>query len=100
MTHAPRKLLSRSQRQAAILQGAATAFATKGFASTAMEEVAAASGITKEIVYRHFASKEELYRAVLDGAAQRLQAEFARARQEFRVWRRHPCAARCRSRAA
>ena len=61
MTHSPRKLLSRSQRHAAILQGAATAFATKGFASTAMEEVAAASGITKEIVYRHFASKEELY---------------------------------------
>jgi hypothetical protein len=52
VTHTPRKLLSRSQRQATILQGAATAFATKGFASTAMEEVAAASGITKEIVYR------------------------------------------------
>ena len=83
MTHSPRKLLSRSQRHAAILQGAATAFATKGFASTAMEEVAAASGITKEIVYRHFASKEEVYRAVLEGAAQRTREEFAWARQEF-----------------
>ena len=83
MTCSPRKLLSRSQRQAAILRGAATAFATKGFASTAMEEVAAASGITKEIVYRHFASKEELYRAVLDGARQHMQAELARVRQEF-----------------
>src|SRR5262249_60534245 len=48
-----------------------------------MEEVAVASGITKEIVYRHFASKEELYRAVLEGAAQRTREEFARARQEF-----------------
>ena len=83
MTCARRKLLSRSQRQATILQGAATAFATKGFAGTAMEEVAAASGITKEIVYRHFASKQELYRAVLDGTVQSLQAEFARASQEF-----------------
>jgi len=83
VTHTPRKLLSRSQRHAAILQGAATAFATKGFASTAMEEVAAASGITKEIVYRHFASKEELYRAVLDGAAQYMKAALARVRQEF-----------------
>lgn len=83
MTHTPRKLLSRSQRQATILQGAATAFATKGFASTAMEEVAAASGITKEIVYRHFASKEELYRAVLDGARECVKAELARVRQEF-----------------
>jgi AcrR family transcriptional regulator len=83
MTCARRKLLSRAQRQATILQGAATAFATKGFAGTGMEEVAAASGITKEIVYRHFASKEELYRAVLDSTVQTLQAEFARTRQEF-----------------
>ena len=82
MAHAPRKLLSRAQRHAAILQGAATAFATKGFAGTAMEEVAAASGITKEIVYRHFASKEELYRAVLEGARQRMRDELARVRQE------------------
>jgi AcrR family transcriptional regulator len=82
MTCSRQKLLSRSQRQAAILQGAAAAFATKGFAGTAMEEVAAASGITKEIVYRHFASKEELYRAVLDGVVRSLQAEFTRAMQE------------------
>jgi AcrR family transcriptional regulator len=83
MTCSRRKLLSRAQRQATILQGAATAFATKGFAGTGMEEVAAASGITKEIVYRHFASKDELYRAVLDATVQTLQAEFARASQEF-----------------
>jgi len=83
MTCSRRNLLSRAQRQATILQGAATAFATKGFAGTGMEEVAAASGITKEIVYRHFASKDELYRAVLDATVQTLQAEFARAGQEF-----------------
>jgi AcrR family transcriptional regulator len=81
MNCSPRKLLSRSQRQATILQGAATAFVTEGFAGTVMEEVAAASGITKEIVYRHFESKEALYRAVLDGAVQSLKAELARARQ-------------------
>jgi AcrR family transcriptional regulator len=83
MTCTHRKLLSRSQRHAAILQGAATAFATKGFAGTAMEEVAAASGITKEIVYRHFASKDELYRAVLDATVHHLQAEFAQASLQF-----------------
>jgi AcrR family transcriptional regulator len=104
MTCFRRKLLSRAQRQATILQGAATAFATKGFAGTGMEEVAAASGITKEIVYWHFASKEELYRAVLDATVQTLQAEFVRTRQEFQsgaglrallvVGRAHPDALR------
>jgi AcrR family transcriptional regulator len=104
MTCSRRKLLSRAQRQATILQGAATAFATKGFAATGMEEVAAASGISKEIVYRHFTSKEELYRAVLETTAQTLQAEFARTSQEFQsgagirallaVGRAHPDALR------
>jgi AcrR family transcriptional regulator len=36
-----------------------------------MEDVAAACGITKLIVYRHFSSKEELYRAVLEEVSQR-----------------------------
>ena len=62
----PRQLLSRADRRASILQGAARAFARSGFAATSMEDVAAASGISRLIVYRHFDSKEELYRAVLE----------------------------------
>ena len=41
-----------------------------------MEDVAAASGITKLIVYRHFGSKEELYRAVLDQVSNRMVEVF------------------------
>jgi AcrR family transcriptional regulator len=59
------KPLPRLERRAAILHGAAQAFASSGFAHTSMEDVAAACGITKLIVYRHFGSKEELYREVL-----------------------------------
>jgi AcrR family transcriptional regulator len=76
--------LSRSERQEAILKGAATAFAAKGFASTSMEEVAAASGITKEIVYRNFDSKEELYRAVLERTVAHIRSEFSRLTQASR----------------
>jgi AcrR family transcriptional regulator len=47
-----------------------------------MEEIAAASGITKLIVYRHFDSKEELYRAVLQRVFDRLADEFVRGYQE------------------
>lgn len=60
-----RKLLGRDERHASILRGAAVAFARGGFAGTSMDDVAAAVGVTRLIVYRHFESKEDLYRAVL-----------------------------------
>jgi len=81
---APRVLLPRADRAASILRGAATAFARAGFAATSMEDVAAASGITKLIVYRHFESKEELYRAVLRQVSDRLAEEFAGALESER----------------
>lgn len=59
------KLLPRTERRAAILHGAAQAFATTGFSDTSMEDVAAACGVTKLIVYRHFDTKEGLYREIL-----------------------------------
>ena len=71
-----RTLLPRAERQETILRGAAEAFAHSGYAATSMEDVAAASGITKLIVYRHFDSKEELYRAVLERVSDRLAEEF------------------------
>ena len=68
--------LPRAARQEAILRGAARAFARAGYAGTSMEDIAAASGITKLIVYRHFEGKEELYRAVLQQVFDRLAEEF------------------------
>ena len=57
--------LPRAQRHASILRGAAVAFARSGYAATSMEEIAAASGITKLIVYRHFASKAQMYEGLI-----------------------------------
>ena len=68
--------LPRADRRLAILDGAARAFVLDGYTATSMEEVAAASGITKLIVYRHFDSKEALYRAVLERVHQQLTEEF------------------------
>jgi AcrR family transcriptional regulator len=72
----PRTLLAAPERQASILRGAAVAFARSGYAATSMEDVAAACGITKLIVYRHFESKEDLYRAVLQRVFDRQAEEF------------------------
>jgi AcrR family transcriptional regulator len=71
-----RRLLRTEERQAQILRAASSAFARGGFAATSMDDVAAEAGITRLIVYRHFASKEYLYRAVLTEVADRLRDEF------------------------
>jgi AcrR family transcriptional regulator len=70
------KLLPRAERRAAILEGAARAFAAAGFAPTSMEDVAAECGVTRLIVYRHFESKEDLYRAILQQVFERLGEEL------------------------
>ncbi|HET9730304.1 MAG TPA: helix-turn-helix domain-containing protein, partial [Acidimicrobiia bacterium] len=62
-------------RRRAVLQAAAATFAHAGYAATSMEEIAAKAGVTKLIVYRHFGSKEALYRSVLAQVFER-QAEL------------------------
>jgi AcrR family transcriptional regulator len=76
-TAAPRQLLPREERRAQLLRAAATAFAGGGYAATSMDDVAAVAGVTKLIVYRHFESKEELYRAVLESVSDRLRTNWA-----------------------
>jgi len=65
----------RAQRRQVILSGAARAFASGGFEATSMEDIAVSAGVTKLIVYRHFDSKEDLYRAILEEVSGRLGAE-------------------------
>lgn len=76
-TRVATRRLPRAERRESILAGAARAFAGAGFAATSMADVAAASGVTPLIVYRHFDSKEELYRAVLASVAAKLRDRLA-----------------------
>jgi AcrR family transcriptional regulator len=63
---AERRLLPAPERAASILAAASRAFGAAGYTATTIDDIAAAAGITKLIVYRHFGSKHDLYRAVLD----------------------------------
>ncbi|HET9691959.1 MAG TPA: TetR/AcrR family transcriptional regulator [Acidimicrobiales bacterium] len=69
--------LPRAERRRTIIEGAARAFAAGGFDATSMEDIAVAAGVTKLIVYRHFESKEELYRSILESVSERLGALVA-----------------------
>jgi AcrR family transcriptional regulator len=55
-----------------ILDGATRVFAEGGYAATSMEDVAAAAGVSKLLLYRDFAGKRELYLAVLERVTGRL----------------------------
>lgn len=49
-----------------ILLAAASLFANKGYAGTAVREIVAAAGVTKPTLYYHFKNKEDLYVRLLD----------------------------------
>ena len=68
----PVRRLRRAERREQILAAATRAFARAVFAATSLDDVAAEAGITRVILYRHFESKADLYRAVLDRACSRL----------------------------
>lgn len=70
----PTRRMPRAQRREQILAAATRAFARGGFADTGLDVVAAEAGVTPAILYRHFASKADLYREVLDSAYARLRA--------------------------
>ncbi len=63
---APRQRLTGSERRDRILDAAAACFASRGFSGTTTREVAERAGITEAGLYRHFDSKEALYRAIID----------------------------------
>jgi AcrR family transcriptional regulator len=69
--------LPREERRAQIVRAAARAFLRGGFDGTSMEDVAREAGVTRLIVYRIFESKDDLYRAVLEGVVGQLLAGFA-----------------------
>jgi len=53
-------------RKEQILVSARRLFATSGFDDATVDDISAAAGITKPIIYRHFGSKRELHLAVLE----------------------------------
>jgi AcrR family transcriptional regulator len=57
------------ERRLQILAVAVRLFSEKGFRGTTTKEIAQAAGVSEAMVFRHFATKEELYAAILDHKA-------------------------------
>jgi len=57
------------ERRSQILAVAVSLFSERGFRGTTTKEIAQAAGVSEAMVFRHFATKQELYAAILDHKA-------------------------------
>ena len=57
------------ERRSQILRVAVSLFSRQGFGGTTTKKIASAAGVSEAMVFRHFATKQELYTAILDHKA-------------------------------
>jgi len=67
-----------AERREAFMRVAAAVFRKHGLAGATMEQVAAAAGVTKVVLYRRFPSKDALILAIFAEAIRRLKAQDAK----------------------
>ena len=75
----PRTRLARADRMEQTLTAARALFAERGYAAVTMDEVAAAVGVTKPLLYNYFGNKEQLYIACMERAGDALTTTVAAA---------------------
>lgn len=62
--------LPAAERRRQIIDTAAGLFSRKGFSGTTTRELAKAAGVSEATLFKHFATKEELYAAIIEAKAQ------------------------------
>src|SRR6478736_6304018 len=67
------------ERRQQLIDTAVEVFAKNGFHSTSMNDVAEAAGVTKPVLYQHFASKRDLYLQLLGEIGAQLRETIAKA---------------------
>jgi AcrR family transcriptional regulator len=72
-----RKRLTREERREVIERAATEVFAERGFDGAGMDLIASRSGVSVPVVYDHFASKDDLYRRLLERQRDDLVAFWA-----------------------
>ncbi len=78
---APR--LPRPERRKQLLDSALRVFARQGYHETSMNAVANEAGVTKPVLYQHFASKREMYSDLLRITADRLADAITQTRLDL-----------------
>lgn len=66
-----------AEKTAAVLDAASELFLTQGYEGTSMDEVARCAGVSKQTVYSHFSSKEQLFSAAVRARLEQASPEQA-----------------------
>ena len=61
MSAPPRRRLTAEERRTGILDSALAVFSKSGYHSASIDDIAREAGVSKALIYEHFASKQELY---------------------------------------
>ena len=61
MNAPPRRRLTAEERRTGILDSALAVFSESGYHSSSIDDIAREAGVSKALIYEHFASKQELY---------------------------------------
>jgi AcrR family transcriptional regulator len=68
-----RQRIPGEERRRLIIESAARLFSHHGFGGTTTREIARAVGVSEATVFKHFATKEQLYAAIIEAKAQTQQ---------------------------
>jgi AcrR family transcriptional regulator len=74
-----RKRLTGEERREAILHSALAVIAQRGYHSSSIDDIAREAGVSKALIYEHFASKQDLYAELLEMHAGKLFSALAEA---------------------
>jgi AcrR family transcriptional regulator len=72
-----RRRLTAEERRTELLDAALSAFSRKGYHATSLDDVAGEAGVSKALIYEHFASKQELYTDLIARNARELTQRVA-----------------------
>jgi TetR/AcrR family transcriptional regulator len=83
----PAPRMAAEDRREQIIEVAVRLFSQKGFRGATTKEIASAAGVNEAIIFRHFATKSDLYAAIIDRKAnsagmQALRNALARAMEQ------------------
>src|SRR3954449_4056200 len=77
MSAQPKRRLTAEERRTGILDAALAVFSERGYHDASLDDIAGEAGVSKALIYEHFASKQELYAELIARNARDLTQRVA-----------------------